>query len=318
MNPSDPPRPARRWFGLLRWVLFIVTPLLFAEGLARYYISGPLPMLRRSADPVLLTELVPGHFRSDGYLIRRPAVSYTIDEHGCRVVGDAPAKQGKEVLFLGSSHVFGILNEDTETIPEVAIADIQERHPEASLIPRNCSVPGHVLAQTLYQAAILGNTMDVESIAILVAPKHGDTAFDWSSLEPSPGLMRKMTEHSRLARLVHLVTVIRKNHFFPALPEDVELLGQRMDSLSQTAKSRGIRVAVFVIDEFRHPDFNVAEESLQRGFEVIRLASPPRNDLRYMDADGDHWSAQGLRFMAQRMIPGLEDLLHLSNTAAQQ
>lgn len=318
MKPNVPTgvRARRQFISPRGWGLTILLALLFAEGVARHFISGPIEIVRPSADAKLLYELRPGHYLSDGYLTRTEVVEYTVDERGCRLVEGAPSPTGEAILFLGSSIVFGIGVDSRSALPEAARDEIRRQSANVDFVPLNCSVPGYNLLQTLHHAESAIDIFGVKSLAIVIGPTHGSIAYDWTRMAPSSGLMRWLTAHVRLIRLGYLVYMARQANDFQLPPVPTEELGAALDHFASFTAAKGVRVVMFPIGAFKHPEFSIVSELNKRGMQTVPIEAPP-NEPRYMVSDGDHWSSEGVRFMVRQALPGLWWLLQESPTSSQ-
>ena len=291
-----------------RWGATLALILVASELLARHFISGSLNILRRSNDPLLLYELKPGHYVSDGYFLRSPVVEYTVDERGCRQGGGVPAQGARPVYFLGSSLVFGIALEADSALPEVARRALAARTPSIAIDPKNCSVPGYSLLQTLRHAELAIERDGVRTLALVIGPRHGTIPWDWMRTAPSSPEFRWLTERVRLARLAHLVRLVGESDGFrlpPAPPDD---LRAALDHFTAVVRRTGTRVTVFPLGRFEHPDFDLPRELQLRSLTMVALEPVP-HDPRYVHPDGDHWNLAGTTRIVEAMTPALEALV---------
>jgi hypothetical protein len=293
---------AKRWGGALAGALVL------GELLCRWKIAGPLDLLRHSADPGLVYELKPGTYVSDGYFLRSPTVTYAVDERGCRLVPGAAKASGAKLLFLGSSIVFGIAVEADVALPEAARRALAAGSPPRAIEALNCSIPGYDLLQTLHHAEVAVDQLGVKSLALVVGPKHGMVPYDWTRTEPQSPTVKWLAAHSRLVRLGHLVSVIRESHGFRLPPIPPEELRAALDRFAAAMKAKGVRATVFVVGKLEHPSVDLPKELQSRGIAMVAVKAPP-NDGRHVHADGDHWSAEGVRFMVAQMAPALGALV---------
>lgn len=286
------------------WAFAVAIVVLFGEVAARYFVASPIDILRPSPDAKLLYELRPGHYFSDGYVARMNVVEYTIDERGCRLVEDSASPSGEAVLFLGGSFSFGLGVDSKSTLSEAARDELRRQDPSVDFVPLNCGIPGQKLLQTLHSAEKAIDAFDVKSIAIVILPHHGTVAYDWTRREPSSSVLRWLTAHVRLVRLGHLVYIARQAGDFDVTPVSPDELGAAFDRLASAVKAKGVRVVIFPIDEFLHPEFPIVPELEKRGLRTASIKAPPR-DSRYRLSDGNHWNAEGIRFIAEQMTPSL-------------
>lgn len=291
-----------------RWAGALLGALVLGELLCRWKIAGPLDLLQHAQDPALVYELKPGTYVSDGYFLRSPVVTYAVDERGCRLVPGAPPPAGPPLLFLGSSIVFGIAVEAEVALPEAARRALAAGNPPRAVNTLNCSIPGYDLLQTLHHAEVSVDKLGVKALALVVGPKHGMVPYDWTRTEPRSPTMKWLAAHSRLARLGHLVSVIRESHGFRLPPIPPEELRAALDGFAAAMKAKGVRATVFVVGKLEHPSIDLPAELRSRGISMVAVQAPP-NDGKHVHPDGDHWSAEGVRFMVAQMAPGLGALV---------
>jgi hypothetical protein len=297
-----------------RWAGSIVAALLLGEGLARYYISAPLDILRRSPDPALLFELKPGRYISDGYFTRTDPVEYVVDQRGCRVGEADPLPVGPAVIFLGSSMVFGIGVDAHDMISEAARREVRERRPGLDLIPLSCSVPGYNLVQTLRYAELALERKEARAVALVVMPNHARVAYDWTRLVPSSPTLHWLTAHSRLARLGYLYSAIQQTRDIRPPPIPADELRAALDRFAAAVHATSAQVQIFPVDTFDHPDVDLVAELAARGLPALTIQPPPA-ERPYVLSDGEHWSPEGVRFIVRQMAPALVALVERSTAA---
>jgi hypothetical protein len=290
---------------LVRALTYTVAVLAFGELIARHYISGPLDFLRASPDPLLLFEIQPGHYVSDGYLMRVPETEYVVDERGCRVVERRTPPAGPPILFVGSSIAFGIGVDAVDSLPEATRDAVRAHRSDLDFIPENCGTPGHVLLQMLHFAELELQRSPGRPIVMIVSPTHARIVHDWRALTPSSPLLHWLTSHSRLVRLVYLYPVVRDAQRMD-VPVPAEQLAAALDHFSTQVHASGGRVLFFVLGTFKHPSFDLPAELARRGLSAQSIAEPAG---AYRLSDGDHWGTDGLRAIADEMVPGVVALL---------
>jgi len=294
------PRPLRRI--ATTTILTLVVGLIAAELLARRTFSGPVHLLRRSADPELIFELTPGEYVSDGYFKRFPPVSYSVTEEGCRA--PAPGRAGRPpVYILGSSLVFGIAVDNDDSLPEAIRRAATEIDPAADFVPRNCSVPGYALLQTLRSAELALEREQARTFVFLVDPAvHLRESFDWSVTSPSSPTLRMLTDHVRLARLAYLFRIIRANDGFRFPEAPREHIRERMATVAAKGAASGVGFQMFVLDDGSGRAAHLIADAAAAGFETHGVIAPPR-EAPYLHPDGDHWARAGNERIAAQMAP---------------
>ena len=294
--------------GAIRWGAALVAALALGELLARHYVSGPLAILRPSSDPALMYELVPGRYESDGYFTRTDVVEYVVDDRGCRVGAAGEHPNGPGVLILGGSLAFGIGVESDAALPAIVRDELRARRPPLDFAPQSCSVPGYTLEQTLHYAETAIRRGGARRIALLVGPKHGSVPYDWTRTVPRSTGMRWATGHSRLVRLGYLAYLIHETDGFRLPPAPPEHLRAALEAFAAAARASGARVIVFVIGALEHPAFDLPAELERRGLPMV-LVRPPPHDPTNTTPDGDHYSREGARRIAEQMVPAMADLI---------
>lgn len=300
-------RPSTLRRRVLRWGLIVVAALLVGEIVARRYISGSLDIVHPSADPRLVYELKPGRYLSDGYFLRSDVVEYVVDARGCRR-GPEAEPAGAPVYFLGSSIVFGIAVDAESALPQAARRALRDHHPPIDIAPQNCSVPGYSLLQTLRHAELALDRDGVRSLVIVVGPKHGSVPYDWSRVAPASPSLRWLTARSRLARLAHLLRVVKQANGFRLPPAPPAELRAALDRFTGAVQRTGARVVVFVVGQLEHPDFDLPAELRSRDLVTVPITQPP-HDPTHVHSDGDHWSPEGVRYIVHQMEPALAALV---------
>lgn len=304
---SDAPTPtgrARLRRALTIALVTLLVGLVAAELLARYKFSGPIHLLRHADDPELIFELVPGEYVSNGYFTRSEPVSYSVTDEGCRA--PEPAHLGhRPVYLLGSSLVFGIAVENEDSLPEAVWRATNALDPTIDFEPRNCSVPGYALLQTLRHAEIAIERGESDTLVLIIDPEaHLHQPFDWSITSPSSPGLRALTDNSRLARLVYLFGIIRQTDGFDFPDAPRERIAAAMAELQTVAEPAGVHVLAFVFHNGSERADRVMEDAQAAGFEVHDV-TPPRREAPYLHPDGDHWARAGNEALAAQMAPHL-------------
>lgn len=305
MDDADTPAPPRRLRRLAKTIaLTLVVGLVAAELLARAVFSGPIHLLRHAADPELIFELAPGEYVSDGYFRRFTPVSYSVTDDGCRAAA-AEHVGGPPVYLLGSSLMFGIAVDSDDSLAEAIRRAVIAADPAADFEPRNCSVPGYALLQTLRAAELALSREAARTYVIVVEPRaHLHESFDWSVTTPSSPRLRALTDNVRLARLAYLFRVIRANDGFRFPDAPLERFRGRMEEVAREATAAGVHIQMYVFDDGSERTARFVADARGAGFETYTLERPPR-EAPYLHPDGDHWARAGSERIAEQIAPHL-------------
>lgn len=316
----------RRTPGRLRPLIFgCLIGLLVLEGGLRLIMGnfGQSRVMRRSADPDICLELVPGlELDYTGWLWRVPASHISINEQGIRGPSYAEAKEpgSLRIAALGDSFTFGQGVEHEQSFPSVLGQELRAQGVPTEVL--NFGVPGHSTPQELAMAK--ARVAPLKPDLVLINVFVNDLTVEESYCEYGKGGNRFTAFLLRdvyTARLLFMLGgPIRHLLAKPPTPQ-AQTPGERfVDSLKQLAElgeAEGFLVAVVLLtDRDMYLDSHLCRGCEiphdlvgQAGVHVLDM-SPVWLQLQ-TDIEGnfipgeDHLSVAGNRLMGQALAGAL-------------
>lgn len=308
-NEKSTSRRRDKGFGVLLWAIGLIVVLAAGEGIARYFIAGPIDFIALSRDPELIYELRPGHYQVEGIFFRIPAYDVAIDASGCRMqTFDKPATNSgkKPVLLVGDSFTFGDGVSGVQTFPVL----IESLLPGVHMI--NCGVPGYNLVQDVRAAELRAAQFHPALLVILIYRNDLESALPLERVLDAPGWVQWLRRDSRLFRLLYIAKGWLAGDFGGLPPLPTSAAEEALTRIARLAST--YHTMLIVLREPPHPHIQFSQELRHRG---LRSYQPPLSlfDRSLQIPNNLHWTPEGHRRFAEWLAPLLRrELAQLRTT----